>query len=325
MRTVCPAALQQAACDGASTLRARRRAALRPHTDTAAVVLPGAAEADDARLMELIDGLDPPDLSACTAMDGAGGAPPQMQHQQSGALSASAAARSPPPDAQPAPAAKDFTRTSRTNPFLQAALKQQQQEQHQEQQQQEQQMQQQHQEMHQQQQQQQQDELTAQHPAASTLFSVASCDGSTYQAAQYDSVRRATSAAFPGSYSPSRLSIGAASGFFRHSATGIFHHSAPAAAAPVRQTTSAHNLAHRTALLPTGVLRSTGKLQQHHQSLRSPFESASEGSGVCRRSSPSASRHLPMCPLLKLTLRQHPTVGEAFPCRTASCVDGAQQ
>ncbi len=247
------------------------------------VCLAGAAEADDARLMELIDGLDPPDLSACTAMN-SGGAPQQMQHQQSGALSVSAAACSPPPDAEPAPSAagKDFTRASRTNPFFreQQELEQQQAQQREQQQQQREQQQEQH---DRQQQQAQQDEMMALNPAGSVLFSMASCDGAATQAAaQYDSMLRATSAAHPLSYSPSRLSIGAApGGFMRHSATEI-HHSAPAGSggALVRQTNSAHNLAHRAASLPTAVLRSTGKLQHHHQSLRSPFENASEGSGA---------------------------------------------
>ena len=111
--------------------------------------------------------------------------------------------------------------------------------------------------------------------------------------AQQDSVRlrRATSAAFPGSYSPSRLSVGStgALGFVRHSAVESCCHlsSAPTAVhghlAPIRHTASVHDLGnHRAASLPTAVLRSPGK-PPHHQPLRSPFGNASEGSGACQR------------------------------------------
>ncbi len=226
--------------------------------------------------MELIDGLEPPDVSACTGLETALSA---QQSTPGNQAEPAAAAGSPPHAEHGVMGPKDFTRSSRNQPFLDQHMEQHYQEQQEQQQQ------------HQQQEQQQQEQMQQaqpeepagqQNPAGSTLFSMASCDGGTYHpASQYDSIRRATSAAYPVSYSPSRLSIGAASGFARHSAAEIFHHSAPpSAAAPVRQTSSAHNLAHRAASLPTNVLRSTGKLQHHHQSLRSPFENASEGSGA---------------------------------------------
>jgi len=98
--------------------RARRRAALWYHADPASARLAGPARADHARLMELLNGVHLPDLTACTAKDG--GAPSEMQHRQSAAPSAaSAVACSPPPAAQlAAPVGSNSARSSRDNPFL---------------------------------------------------------------------------------------------------------------------------------------------------------------------------------------------------------------
>ena len=245
--------------------------------------------------MELIEGLEPPDVSACTGLETAMSAQEETPAHQS---AEAAAAGSPPPGQPAAAGGKDFTRTSRNQPFLDQQLDQQLQE---EQEQQEQGQQEQQQERQQQlQQQQQQEEMAPQNPASSTLFSMASCDGVTNQATHHESVRRATSAAYPGCYSPSRLSAGPSPGLVRRSATEMSNHpAAPAVAAPVRQTTSAHNLApvYRTASLPSAVLRSSGKLQ-HHQSLRSPFEDASEGSGACQRRAPCVQRRGSSTPAL---------------------------
>ena len=158
------------------------------------LALPGAGEAnDDARLMELIEGLEPPD-GLCDAQS-------PRQHKQPSHRS------SPPeqcsltgacsPQRGQAPASKrDLPSTNEEGPEA---------EQHQQQQ------------SEAQQPQQQQHQQNGHHPAYSGFLSMASCEG----LGQTNAIFRTTSAAYPSAtHPPSRFSAGAA-GFVRHSSTDI--------------------------------------------------------------------------------------------------------